>query len=110
MSRLMIGFLATLLVLLLAFPGQAQIPPGLESRISQVESAVYSLRAQVSQLEARSPGFSSGQSAPNPLPAPARPGASGDPMFDRLATLVIELKERVNRLEAQVGQLERRSP
>jgi polyhydroxyalkanoate synthesis regulator phasin len=31
-----------------------------------------------------------------------------DPMFDRLATLVIELKERIVALEAQVADLEKK--
>ncbi len=65
-----------------------------------------SLEAQVSRLEsaiARS-GSPNPRSTPNPA-APNLP-TSPDPMFDRLATLVIEIKDDLHDLERRVARLE----
>lgn len=92
----------------------AQSSAALESRISRVESDNFQLRSQIANLESQIAALK-GQSSPQ-TPIPTRPQApsipprtrqitSSDPMFDRLATLVIELKQRVQSLEAQVAQL-----
>lgn len=95
----------------------AQSSAALESRISRVESDNFQLRSQIANLESQVATLK-GQSA-SQTPIPIRPQAppvsprtnrqitSSDPMFDRLATLVIELKQRVQALEAQVAQLKR---
>lgn len=92
----------------------AQSSAALESRISRVESDNFQLRSQIANLEAQVATLK-GQSSSHPIPirpqAPLVPPranrqvTSSDPMFDRLATLVIELKQRVQSLEAQVAQL-----
>ena len=93
----------------------AQSSGALESRLSRVESDNFQLRSQISNLETQIAALK-GQSAPQtPIPItsispPVPPRAnrqitSADPMFDRLATLVVELKQRVQALEAQVAQL-----
>ncbi|MBD1891299.1 hypothetical protein [Coleofasciculus sp. FACHB-SPT9] len=96
----------------------AQESSYLESRISRLESETYQLRSQMrsqinqlqSQLQGQnqSPSGRTGSTKPAPPIAPRgnRP-ASADPMFDRLATLVIELKQRINKLEAQVAELQK---
>lgn len=92
----------------------AQESSYLESRISRLESETYQLRSQINQLQSQlqgqnqSPSGRTGSAKPAPPIAPRgnRP-ASADPMFDRLATLVIELKQRINKLEAQVAELQK---
>jgi uncharacterized protein YceH (UPF0502 family) len=88
----------------------------LSSRVSRLESENSSLRTRISRLEgdiARisssiglnytySPPSESGSAAPTP--------ASADPMFDRLATLAIELRDRIITLENQVADLQQRVP
>ncbi|NDJ19958.1 hypothetical protein [Myxacorys almedinensis] len=84
-------------------PVQAQISA--DSRLSRLETDLAGLRNQVNQLSAnRAP---SGRTAPTVQSPTRRQPASADPQFDRLATLVIELKERVTILEKQVTALKR---
>lgn len=94
----------------------AQSSSALESRVSRLESDNFQVRSQLSRLESqlgqlsgRSPSQTPtpSRSAPQVPPRATRQVSSSDPMFDRLATLVIELKERVQALEAQVAQLKR---
>jgi hypothetical protein len=86
-------------------PAQAQV--GLvESRLVRVESELAGIRLQLSQLS--SPR--SGVSVPTPqnsLP-PQRSGKFTDAQFDRLATLVIESRDRIEALEAKVAKFEKR--
>ncbi|MGB3300046.1 MAG: hypothetical protein WBA76_17425 [Phormidesmis sp.] len=76
-----------------------------DSRVSQLEYQVRSLQAQINQLQSNAPA--SGGS-PRPVPAPEAPFIPGDPslaqQFDNLATLAIELKQRVKALEERVFQ------
>ncbi|NEP51009.1 MAG: hypothetical protein F6K65_20290 [Moorea sp. SIO3C2] len=92
------------------------IPPAtasmtvVESRISSVESEIINLRFKLNQLETQLRQVS--QSVPDsnrptqhqgPSPTDSYSRVDADhPMFKRLATLVIELKERVNRLEEEI--------
>jgi len=95
----------------------AQSSAALESRLSRVESDNFQLRSQIANLEAQVATIRGQSSSQTPIPIraqvpPVPPRAnrqvtSSDPMFDRLATLVIELKQRVQALEAQVAQLKR---
>lgn len=95
----------------------AQSSAALESRISRVESDNFQLRSQIANLEAQVATIKGQSSSQTPIPirpqtppVPSRANrqvTSSDPMFDRLATLVIELKQRVQALEAQVAQLKR---
>lgn len=93
----------------------ASASSGLEARLSRLEAENFQLRSQVNRLETqvnRLSGLSSrDRPAPTltPTPPPRVPSQSmlgEDPMFKRLATLVIELKERVAALEAKVEELE----
>ena len=76
-----------------------------DSRVSQLEYQVRSLQTQVSQLQSNSPATSSSYSRPAPAEASAIPGdLSPAQQFDNLATLVIEINQRVKALEAKVLQ------
>lgn len=94
----------------------AQSSAALESRISRVESDNFQLRSQIANLEAQVATIKGQSSSQTPIIRPQPPVVpprtnrqvrSSDPMFDRLATLVIELKQRIQALEAQVAQLKR---
>lgn len=65
------------------------------------------LQAEVNQLRR---GNIAIPSNPTPsIPRSTRPSALGDrPIIDRLATLAIEAKDRLNALESRVSQLEAR--
>ncbi len=86
----------------------------------QIESRFYSLEADVNRVEVRlnqiesvlnqnrSPSSRLPVTFPQPAPNNRRSGSQQDAMFDRLATLVVELKQQVNKLEVRVSKLESR--
>ena len=85
----------------------AQSTTQLESRVSRLESENSTLRSQINQLQnsvARL-GRNSGVELAPPVISSAPVGSSlaDDPVFKRLATLVIELKERVVAVEDRLG-------
>lgn len=86
-------------------PVQAQVSP--DSRINRIETELVGIRIQLNQLAASR--STPGVSVPTPSPSrnPQRTNPPSNANYDRLATLVIELKERVNALEAKVAKLER---
>ena len=82
---------------------QSQIN-ALEVDLNGIESRLNRIEAQLNQL---------GRFAPPTATPPPSGSNSGrntpltrDQMFDRLATLVIELKQQVNKLETRVSKLE----
>jgi cell division protein FtsB len=102
--------------LMLAFFWQsytpAQTTTQLESRLSRLEFENNTLRTSLNQLEAQVSRLSSSAGidfAPSNSAATSRaPTAAAlaeDPTFKRLATLVIELKERVVAVEERVGAI-----
>ncbi|MBW4632214.1 MAG: hypothetical protein KME30_10015 [Iphinoe sp. HA4291-MV1] len=85
----------------------------------QVESRFYNLEADFNRLESRVSRIEAqlGQTSQSPRGATTTPSIrSGrtvsqqerEKMFDRLATLVVELKQQVNTLEGRVAKLEKR--
>jgi hypothetical protein len=88
----------------------------LQSRVSaqavfNLQSDIANLRAQVNQLQSQVALLS--QSRGIQLSIPSRTvRRPGDPtesqIVDRLATLAIEAKDRLNKLEARVSRLEQR--
>jgi cell division protein FtsB len=89
----------------------------LESRIARLEAENFQLRSQVNRIESQVAQLT-GQALPQrPSPNRATPQIPSrtnrrqvppsNQMFDRLATLAIELKERVQALEAQVAELKK---
>ncbi|CCQ62526.1 hypothetical protein [Crocosphaera watsonii] len=73
----------------------------LQARVSRLESAVTNLR-QGSNNNNNSPPLNS-----SPQIVDGEIIGRSDPLFERLSTLVIELKERVMGLEKRMNQLER---
>ena len=73
----------------------------IESRINRIESQLNQ-RGGAGSIRVPStsvPSYNSGRT---------RQRLSSDPMFDRLATLAIELRERMDKLEARISKLESR--
>lgn len=95
---------------------KAQVSAGLESRLSRLEAENFQVRSQISRLESQLNQFQGRTPSRPNLSTPVRPptsptvpyrgstsALSSDPMFQRLATLVIELKERIQALEAKIA-------
>ncbi|NEP01740.1 MAG: hypothetical protein F6K58_24415 [Symploca sp. SIO2E9] len=90
----------------------------LNTRIARLESENVQLRSRISRLESRINRVTGSESrrervsqrqGSSSMP-PSRASSSligDDPMFKRLATLVIELKERVVELESRLDEVER---
>lgn len=77
----------------------------LVSRVNQLEFRLRSLQSQVSQIQAQLPRPGGGTGGRRPAPVVSSPDLSDpslDQQFDNLATLVIELRDRIEVLEAQV--------
>ena len=94
-----------LVLSLLQSPTFAQ-SSGLDARVSRLESANSSLRSQISRLESQIDRVSraAGVSVPTAPPLGSDPRTTAlaeDPTFRRLATLVIELRDRIAVLEGQ---------
>lgn len=82
----------------------------LDSRLSNLEVDINALESRLSRIESQLDQLR-GIRTPRPTnPAPGnrtnQTQLGREQMFDRLATLVIELKQQVNKLEARVSKLE----
>jgi outer membrane murein-binding lipoprotein Lpp len=112
-ALIFVGVLTAIIIWgsLLSHPAASQ---QVESRLSNLEADFRRLEAQVNQLQSQR-----GQPrAPSPTTTltprqtqPSRRNLSQqerDKMFDRLATLVVELKQQANTLEERVAKLESR--
>ncbi|MBR8834974.1 MAG: hypothetical protein DSM106950_13285 [Stigonema ocellatum SAG 48.90 = DSM 106950] len=83
-----------------------------ESRLNSLEADFRSLESRLNQIESH---LGQNGSVPSPrttlpLPQSQRSGRNvlpSDRMFDRLATLVIETRQDVNKLQARVAKLEK---
>lgn len=112
--RFALLFLGILIGSIIAFsmsPAKASMD---ETRISRLESDLARLESEVNQLSSQIRSLDQVGDRPRPspveVPAIARSQtsiSSSDPMFDRLATLVIELKQRMDGFEERLVELER---
>ena len=85
----------------------------LRSRINRLESEVRFLQRSSSNVPP-SPNNSQQESVDsefnNPPVVEGQPIGRSDPLFERLATLIIELKEDVRNIETRLTALEEQSP
>lgn len=108
-SKLWRSCLLLVLAILLGWQlsARAQSTSQLDARLSRLESANTLLQSRISRLESSLSGASTSRNITLPeAPSVSAPAASGsalaeDPVFKRLATLVIELRERIIALEAR---------
>lgn len=109
----MVAIALTLLLTFFSAPLFAQTSSQLGSRVARLETENTTLRSRISRLESAISRLGQGgdSSIQIELPAEAVPSTpqSDDPMFDRLATLVIETKQQVLALEERVAALEARN-
>ncbi len=85
----------------------AQSTTQLEFRITQLESQISELRGQIYSLQSQSSGVNRPQSPNRPGSGRTNPRMlSGDPMFDNLATLAIETKQDVIKIQERLSKLE----
>lgn len=96
-----------LLLSLLQAPTFAQ-SSGLDARVNRLESENSSLRSRIGRLESQIDRVSrgAGVSVPTAPPLDSDPRTTAlaeDPTFRRLATLVIELRDRIEVLETSAG-------
>jgi hypothetical protein len=83
----------------------------LESQLSRIETENRTLRSRLSQIEAQvsrlsvNAGIDIPQSVSPSGSPPTAASLAEDPMFKRLATLVIELKERVVGVEEAIARI-----
>lgn len=111
-KKVLIIFLAVVIAIatLYSFPPAATAQysriSALEVDVNGLESRLNRLEAQISQIT-RIP-YPGAPASPPPLRNQRRnqPQVSREEMFDRLATLVIETKDQVNKLQARVAKLE----
>lgn len=98
---------------LVSAPASSQL---VESRLSalevdtnRIESRLNRIEAQLNQRGTESPRAPSSSPPPSPINSGRnRRQLNRDEMFDRLATLVIELREQIRELEARVSKMESR--
>lgn len=87
------------------FPATAQ--SSLESRLNRLETTINGLQIQINSLESRV-----NQRPPSLRTSPPRIARNSSPatpqMFENLANLVVEINQRLKRLEQKVSQLEKR--
>ncbi|MBN3945401.1 MAG: hypothetical protein HWQ38_02455 [Nostoc sp. NMS7] len=84
-----------------------------ESRINNLEADFNRVESRLNQIESQlgqSRQSPSSRTRLTPRQSPSSRGnlSQQDRMFDRLATLVVELKQQVNKLEERVSKLETR--
>ncbi|MEA5504316.1 hypothetical protein VB735_14570 [Halotia wernerae UHCC 0503] len=82
-----------------------------ESRINNLEADFNRIESRLNQIEAQLGQTRQSPSSKRTTLTPRSPGSrrslsQSDRMFDRLATLVVELKQQVNNLEKRVSKLE----
>lgn len=107
-------FCMALLLVIIAWGGvntETASSQQVESRINRLESEFYGIESRLNRIESQlnQVGRSGSPVAPPPPQINSgrnRSQLSREQMFDRLATLVIELKQQVNKLEARVSKLE----
>ncbi|MCW5317455.1 hypothetical protein GTQ43_27700 [Nostoc sp. KVJ3] len=105
------GILAT--IIWVGLFGSTASSQQVESRINNLEADFNRVESRLNQIESQlgqSRQSPSRRTTLTPQQSTASRGnlSQQDRMFDRLATLVIELKQQVNKLEERVSKLETR--
>ncbi|MGF1937452.1 MAG: hypothetical protein RM347_024210 [Nostoc sp. ChiQUE02] len=115
MKKITVLILAGILLTIIwagLFPNTA-LSQQVESRINNLEADFNRIESRLNQIESQLGQSRQSPSSRTTLTPRQSTGSRGnlsqqDRMFDRLATLVVELKQQVNKLEERVGKLESR--
>lgn len=108
--KIVLACLTLLLVIIAWWLVPAPALPQDQSRINALEVDINGIESRLNRIEAQLNQRRGGA----PVPPPAinsgrnRQPQTREQMFERLATLVIELKQQVNKLETRVSKLESR--
>lgn len=99
--------LILILFILLVLPPTQASTTQLEYRLRRLETDVSRLSSQINRLQSHTLGSDLTECLPCAEETEIKSRIlSGDPMFDRLATLVIELKQDVLEIQEQLAKLE----
>ncbi|MBW4689166.1 MAG: hypothetical protein KME40_29760 [Komarekiella atlantica HA4396-MV6] len=114
MKKIKVLVLAGILVMIISmgFPKTASSQQ-VESRLNNLEADFNRVESRLNQLESqlgqpRQPSSSRTTLTPRQSTGSRGNLSQQDRMFDRLATLVVELKQQVNKLEERVSKIESR--
>lgn len=82
------------------------------SRVTNLDADLSRLESRINRIEAQLSQLTRGQAPVSPTPSPInsgrrQPQLSREQMFDNLATLVVETKDQVNKLQSRVSKLEK---
>ena len=77
------------------------------SRVVNLEANIYRLETRLNRIEAQISQINRGQAPVLPNLGRKQPQLSREQMFDNLATLAIETKDQVNKLQVRVSKLEK---
>lgn len=120
-----LSFIASLVLAGLVFvssPAASQSLIGIDSEVRNLRSRISRVEAEVRNLRSATSRIPRSNRNPRSRPAPVAPNrsnrnqvddqvvASSDPMFKRLATLIIELKEEVRAIDKRLVILEQNQP
>lgn len=109
MTRKLLLLCLTTILVTISWYGSNSTAFSQQSRVVNLEADIYRLESRLNRLEAQISQISRGQT---PAPAPInsgrkQPQLSREQMFDNLATLAIETKDQVNKLQVRVSKLEK---
>ncbi|NEP46172.1 MAG: hypothetical protein F6K35_46055 [Okeania sp. SIO2H7] len=88
-------------------PETARSTPVMEYQIRKLQTDVYQLQREISQLQSRRGRTSSNECQPcTESDRDKIRQLSGDPMFDRLATMTVEIKQDLQEMQKRLSKLE----
>jgi hypothetical protein len=114
LNSLLVGILAIAIHLVYLPSVSAQSTTEFRAEINLLRSQIRRLEAEVRRLNQSGLRSQKPSQVPSPPTSTSPPIVNGqpigttDPMFQRLATLVIELKEDVKALETRVAEIEQK--
>lgn len=109
-KKFVLSCLTLLLVIIAWWVVAIPALPQDQSRINALEVDINGIESRLNRIEAQLNQRRGGAPVPPPTinSGRNRQPQTREQMFDRLATLVIELKQQVNKLETRVSKLESR--
>ena len=102
-----IGLLFGLMAMRIFTPERARSTTVMEYQIRKLQTDVYQLQRDIDRMQSRRGRNNSNECPPCTEPREGRNRMlSGDPMFDRLATMTVEIKQDVREMQKRLRKLE----